>query len=476
MRFVAIATARMRFLAIAAAAAVASGLSAAAAPPAAFTGSGGGDAGEWLQLLNTAASQFSPNARLQDMSMLYTGAWNGFVEGPTWSAWWTQNTYGTTYASVPFLPEPLRSFITHANGLWFTWIGNGTRVGLDDPHPAPDGCLCDAAQPDGAYYKQGDGDVAIHDWALGESLGAVVTQAEQLLVDRDDFLYYLPLFNRTLALIESRRDAATDLFLVGDASNLLAPSYGAWLLPNGTRAPAFLTEISVTYVAALDRVIELEELAGAAWAPRAAVHRAQRASALAALPSLLAPAGDYFIKWRDPNGTAHGVLGAARHNYIEAIVNHDAVALGVAARVAPALDEAIMARLLGDTVPPNPVTGGPGLRPYSLVITSAGGLDDMELPDTSWLWQYGTWVNGGEWATCEARMMLAYFRTGRYQFAADSMRELLAYASIWRMDSPLVAWGSAVYQPDEPINTVYDMCVHRWRRAHATSLRRPART
>ena len=46
--------------------------------------------------------------------------------------------------ALPFLPEQQRSFIRNANFMWFLWEGNGTRVGLDDPNPAPDGCLCDA--------------------------------------------------------------------------------------------------------------------------------------------------------------------------------------------------------------------------------------------------------------------------------------------------------------------------------------------
>jgi hypothetical protein len=75
--------------------------------------------------------------------------------------------------------------VRNANWMWFEWIGNGTRVGLDDPNPAPDGCLCDAAEPGGAYYKQGDGNVPIHDWALEETLSAIVMQAEQCLQERD---------------------------------------------------------------------------------------------------------------------------------------------------------------------------------------------------------------------------------------------------------------------------------------------------
>jgi len=133
------------------------------------------------------------------------------------------------------------------------------------------------------------------------------------------------------------------------------------------------------------------------------------------------------------------------------------VALGVAERVSPGLSERIMASLLGPAVPPNPANGKAGLRPFDLVITNAGGLDDMEVGDGSWLWSYGTWVNGGEWATCEARQMLAYAATGRNAYSLQSMRALMGFANIFRMDSPLVRWGSEVYQPSEPVNTVFDM-------------------
>jgi hypothetical protein len=107
-------------------------------------------------------------------------------------------------------------------------------------------------------------------------------QAEFLLISRDlgAAAFYLPLFNRTLGLIESRRDASTNLFLAGQSSNLLAPSYGAWLQANGTRARAFLTGLSVSYIAALDRVVELEALAGSAAA--AGVYEGRRAAALQA--------------------------------------------------------------------------------------------------------------------------------------------------------------------------------------------------
>ena len=354
-----------------------------------FSGVGVGDGLEWLSSLETARSQFEPNPLLQDISQLYTVAWNGFHEGPTWDHVWTQNSYGTELTAAPWLAEPYRTFTLNSNWWWFKWIGDGTIVGEDDPMPAPDGTLCDLADPTGVWYKQGDGLVPIHDWALEESLSAVIMQAELLLVDRDvaAALPFLPLFNRTLALIESRRDPTNNLLFSGVSCNMLAPSFGAYLLPNGTRVPAYLTGLLVSYVGALDRVIELELLAGGGvWTPSAASHSRHRNASLRGLAALIAPDGDYFMRSLDPDGTMHGVLGAAKHAYIDAVVNHDAIALGVAERVRPGLNEAIMSRMLGDTVPPNPANGGPGLRPYSFVIANAASLDDMEEKETSGLW------------------------------------------------------------------------------------------
>ena len=373
---------------------------AAPTAPTFFSGSGSGDAAEWLSLLNTARTQWSPNTLLQDVTQLYFPQWNGFVEGPTWGAWWTQNSYGPTYTALPFMQEPLLTFVQNSQDLWFHNIADGKRSCTDcSGRIAPDGCLCDDGTPDNCDYLQGDGDVPAHEWALEETLSAVVMQSELLLISRDGAAaaQYLPLFARTLALIESRRDPASGLFAVGQSSNLLAPSFGAWLLPNGTRARALLTGIAVSYVAALDRVIELETMAGDAGA--AARYAAQRSATLLALPSLLDPSGRYFVKSRDGDGTLHGVLGQARHGYIEAVVNHDSVCFNVAERVKQGLAESAMAALLSDEVPANPSNGGPGIRPFGFVITQAPGLDDMEAPDTSWLWQVRRWWQAG----CSAR-------------------------------------------------------------------------
>src|SRR5215831_9313366 len=57
---------------------------------------GSGDL-EYLTLLEKARRMFEPDPELQNLSMLYEPKWNGLVEGPTWDAWWIQNSYGTTY-------------------------------------------------------------------------------------------------------------------------------------------------------------------------------------------------------------------------------------------------------------------------------------------------------------------------------------------------------------------------------------------
>jgi hypothetical protein len=72
------------------------------------------------------------------------------------------------------------------------------------------------------------------------------------------------------------------------------------------------------------------------------------------------------------------------------------------------------------------------------------------------LWEFGRWVNGGHWSTCEARMILSYYRLGRFESARQSMKQILKFADAFRMDNPLVDFGNNVYQPNEPINLCYD--------------------
>lgn len=401
--------------------------------------SGTGDV-EYLELLEIARSMFDPNPAYQNLAMLYTPNWNGLVEGPTWGAWWVQNSYGTTYCALPFLLEPWITFLQNSQDLWFDQMGDGKRVGAKD-WIAPDGCLCDCASPGWIMYKQGDGRTDIHDWGMEFTAAGLLMQAELLLISRDQekISHYLPLLRRCAAFIETRRDPANNLFLAGPAGNLLAPSYAGWKKADGCFGQAYLAGLSVSYIAALDRLIELERLMKNDGA--AQQYRQQCDSARHGLDQLATSEG-YLIRSLDPDGIRHGVYGAEKHGYFEASPNHDAVAFRV-------VDDASAERIL------RKIESIPGLRPFSFILPNYPSYDDM-YEEPAGLWEFGTWVNGGHWSTCEARMILAYSRTGRYEDCRKSMKHLLTFADRFRMDNPLTKFGSDVYQPEEAINLCYD--------------------
>jgi len=383
---------------------------------------------------------FEPDFELLNLSMLYEPKWNGLVEGPTWDAWWVQNSYGTTYAALPFLQEPFLTFLQNSQDLWFDQMGDGERAGAQG-WVAPDGCLCDAARPGWIYYKQGDGRIQIHDWGMEFTAAGVVMQGELLLIGRDPeaIRKYLPRLNRSLDFIESRRDPKNNLFLAGPAGNLLAPSFAGWKRPDGTYDKAYLTGLSITYMAALDRVIELEKLAGTN--ARAIELESRRSHANDGLTQMTMDEG-YFIRSLDPDGTKHGVYGAAEHGYLETSPNHDAIALRIVG------DE--QAKKIYDKI-----ASIPQLRPHAFILPNYPGYDDMyEQP--AGLWEFGRWVNGGHWSTCEGRMMLAYSRLNKFDDIRASMKQLMKFVTSFRMDNPLTERGNAVYQPNEPINICYD--------------------
>ncbi len=398
---------------------------------------------EYLRLLDTAARMFEPDPELQNLAMLYEPKWDGLVEGPTWDAWWIQNSYGTTYSILPLLREPFVTFLQHSQDLWFDQMGDGKRTGAAPPFNwiAPDGCLCDCAQPGWIIYKQGDGRTAIHDWGMEFTAAGVLMQSELLLISRDPvaLAHYLPRLERSANFIETRRDPTNNLFLAGPAGNLLAPSYAGWRRPDGSYGKAYLAGLSITYIAALDRLIELEKLAHRP--AQVTLYTARRDLARQGLPLLTTEEG-YFIRSLDPDGVKHGVFGAPEHGYFEASPNHDAIAFRVA-------DDAQSDRIY------RKIASLPDLRPYDFILPNYPSYDDMyEKPEG--LWAYGTWVSGGHWSTCEARMILAYYRLGHFDDACRSMRRLLTFAERFRMDNPLTRRGSDVYQPNQPINLCYD--------------------
>jgi hypothetical protein len=400
---------------------------------------GSGDV-EYLRLLETARAFFDPNPIHQNLPMLYTPAWNGMVEGPTWGAWWVQNSYGTTYCALPFLDEPYLTFLQNSQDLWFSQMGDGVRKGAFD-WVAPDGCLCDAAAPGWIVYRQGDGRTDIHDWGMEFTAAGLLLQSELLLISRDSaaIAHYVPMLERCANFIESRRDPRNNLFLAGPAGNLLAPSYAGWRRPDGTYDKAYLTGLSVTYIAALGRLIEVEKLAGRLYQARDL--RERQRSAREGLALLTTDEG-YLIRSLDPNGVKHGVFGAKEHGYFEASPNHDAICFRV-------VDEAQAERIY------RKIAAIPELRPHAFILPNYPSYDDMYTAPEG-LWGFGTWVNGGHWSTCEARAVMAYYRLGKHEDIRRSMHQLLRFADRFRMDNPLTQQGNEVYQPGEPINLCYD--------------------
>jgi len=407
---------------------------------------------EYLSLLETARRMFEADPEFQNMSMLYTPNWNGLVEGPTWGAWWVQNSYGTTYSVLPFLREPFVTFLQNSQDLWFDGMGDGQRsvdVTLGDGKhywTPPDGALCDCASPGWVIYKQGDGRVGIHDWGMEFTAAGLLMQAELLLIGRDlaAIEKYLPKLERCAEFLDTRRDPKNNLYLAGPAGNLLAPSFGGYKKPDGTYGMAYLTGLSITTIGAMDRLIELEKLAGRE--EKVEIYRRRRALSFEGLKTLTTEEG-YFIRSLDPDGVKHGVYGSQRHGYFETSPNHDAIVLRVA-------DDEQARKIY------RKIASIPGLRPYDFIIPNYPAYDDMyEQPEGEGfekLWSYGAWVNGGHWSTCEARMILAYYRVGQFEDIRKSMRQLLKFAKNFRMDNPLGKFGSEVTQPNEAINLCYD--------------------
>jgi len=402
--------------------------------------SGIGDT-KYLALLDSAYMMMQPNPRMENLSMLYDPEWNGFVEGPTWNAWWIQNSFGPTFTMLPFMNKAYQTFVFNSQALWFDHIGNGIRKG-NNGFIGPKGVLCDAATPKGAWYKQGDGKVDKHDWCYGFTTAGVLLESELMLIRRDkkEIEHYLPLLEESADFIDSRRDPSNNMFLVGPAANLLAPSYAGTgkLLPDGSYGKAYLAEISINYIAALNRLIEVEKIMKRKDKVKLYTHRIELIEE--GLSNFITPEG-YFVRSIDPDGTKHGVYGAPVHGYFASSPNCDAMAFRIV--------NDYQAKEIYDMI-----RSIPELRPYKLIIPNYPSYDDMYEYDG--IFQYGTWVNGGEWATEEAFAQMGYYRVGAYHDAEESFQQTLKRANNFRLDNPLTHFGSKEYQPNKPINCVYD--------------------
>lgn len=406
---------------------------------------GGGDVA-YLKLIDESLAFFHANPYVPNLTMVYQPDWDTFEEGAGWGAWWIQNSYGFSYAATPFLQEPWFSTLQRSWDLFWDNQGDGKRMGLWggsatnnhlSPLVAPDGCLGDAAAPGCIAYKQGDGDSKVHDWFYEATAAGVVMQAEILLTHHDQkaLAHYLPKMARACDFIEKARDPKNNLFLVGPACNLLAPSYGGVKQPDGSFGKGYLAGLSISYLAALDRMVELYTLAGDG--PKLAEYQRRQKITRESLPQLLTPAG-YFVKSIQPGGVKHGVVGQEQFGYLEGVANADAVGLRVA-------DDATARSIYKQ------IAVFPAIRPFDFLLTNARGLDD-----TYWNYgntklqsinEFGCWVNGGVWGTVEGRAILMYYRLGKFEDVRRSAERAMKWAREFRMDAPLSQRGENTNNP-----------------------------
>jgi len=406
--------------------------------------SGSGDI-DFLRLIDESFAFFHPNPTVPNLTMVYKPEWDTFSEGAGWNAWWIQNSYGFSYASTPFLQEPWFSILQRSWDLFWDNQGDGKRKGLwggDKPNIlsqliAPDGSLGDAAAPGQIVYKQGDGDPKIHDWFYEATAAGVVMESEILLRSRDlkSISHYLPKMERACNAIEKTRDPRNNLFLVGPGCNLLAPSYGGVKQSDGTFGKGYLAGLSITYLAALDRMVELYKLTGDKAKQSEYEHRQKITRE--SLPKLLTPAG-YFVKSVEQGGIKHGVLGQKQFGYLEGVANADAVALRV------------VDKKTGESIY-NQIAAFPKIRPFDFLLTNAPGLDDTYM---NWggrklenIWAFGQWVNGGAWGTVEGRAILMYYRLGKFEDIRRSAIRAMKWAKDFRMDAPWSQRGENTNNP-----------------------------
>lgn len=404
--------------------------------------SGTGDV-DFLRLIDESFAFFHPNPVVPNLTMVYKPEWDTFCEGAGWDGWWSQNPYGFSYAAAPFLQEPWFSVLQRSWDIFWDNQGDGKRKanrGVLLDIVGPDGCLGDGSAPGHMGYRQGDGNVKIHDWFYEATAAVLVMQAEILLVSRNlkSIEFYLPRMERSCNFIEKTRDPKNNLFLVGPACNLLGPSYGGVRQPDGSFGKGYLSGLTITYLAALDRMVEIFRLTGDK--EKIAEYEHRQKITRKSLGLLLTPAG-YFVKSIEPGGIKHGVLGQKQYGYLEGVANADAVALRVA-------DDQTAKNIYKQ------IASYPEIRPFDFLLTNAPGLDDTYV---SWgnsagsglkgFWTFGQWVNGGAWGTVEGRAILMYYRMGKFEDIRRSATRAMKWAKDFRMDAPWAQQGENSHNP-----------------------------
>jgi hypothetical protein len=429
-----------------------------------------------LDALNAAFESTRPSPNMANLPLLYKRDWNGYVEGPVWPCWWIQNTFGATYAMLPFLGEEhYSSWIGNSQAMWFTLMGDGKRKdsrGL----VGPDGCLCDMAcyhlnggskngfgdprreggavgqEIDGkissvdVVYNQGDGKID-QDWLIGTTVAGLLLESDRLLVCHNvpAARERLEQLKRVAAFLETRRDPEVNLLIGGKGANLLAPSY-APRKKDGTIGQGYLTELSVNYVAGLVRLAEVCELCSLP--ADAKQYRATAEKVRKALPRLMAPEG-YLIRGEDLAGTRRGVFGAPEHGYFEAQPNHYAGAF----RVVDDKANKQIIRFMLDKVKGSKEPGS--LAPHGIILPNYPGYDDH--PGEGDM-SYGFWCNGGGWPAHQGTMDMACFRADEYAHPFGAWAAIRPMMEAFRAETPLRSWGLLPWKGTlrQPYNMVYD--------------------
>jgi hypothetical protein len=411
-----------------------------------------------LELIDQAFESMQVSEQMTGLAMLYKRDWDGLVEGPTWTRWWIQNSFGPSYSMMPFLGEPYATWLEHSQGLWFRLMADGKRKDHRG-FVGPDGSLCDAANidlngghdlgfsgnkpvADGSIarefvvYRQGDSGSA--DAYLGGTAAGLIMESERLLIQHDSIQAKkrLPQLKRVAAFLDTRRDPRTNMMRAGNASNLLAPSFGSYGGKDIAKM-SYLVELSVNYTAGLIRLAEVCDMVGDS--SEAKKYRQIASKIKATFPALMDKKGS-FIMAIDPDGTRHGVFGAEKHGYFEATPNHDAVTMGV---VDDATSKRIIQRMLSI----------PELAPYKLILPNYPSYDEIS---TAGIKAYGTWVNGGHWTTTQGRMNIACMRVNEFEHPFDSWEKIKDMMQAFRAGSPMTQRGQKNWFNKADYNIIYD--------------------
>lgn len=398
-----------------------------------------------LKHINDCASVFYPTPTLPNLSMIYNSATDTFKEGFIWgNGFWLQNSYGFISGAVPFLNPFWFKVLQNSLDLFWDRMGDGKRYGAEGGKPcgntifdlcAPSGALGDCVLDGGIVYKQGDNDFSESDWFYETTAAAISMQSDILCRnhDKEKSEKYYKKMMKSVQFIEGAR-AENGLFSVGPSCNLLAPSYGAAIdAETGEIKKCYLTGLSVTYSIALSRLIEVAKFLGKKDDEKTLSEYLEKTvNGL----SLLKTDEGYFIRFMEEDKTMHGVFGAKKYGYFDAVCNIDAVAFGV-------VDDNTSEKIY------QKIASIKGLRQFDFLCNNYPSLDD-----TPWAYKKseklpyhyaGEWVDGGAWNTVEGRATLAYFRMGKHDDAFKSSFRNMQWLEDYRMDEPYTQWGGNFY-------------------------------